>query len=80
MNLLCDLLVNGHSVGSLLFTIIGLVLICAIVYAICKYAGAPPIVFTVLYVIAGLVLLVVAWGFFFGSFGGSGGADVHITR
>jgi hypothetical protein len=62
------------NVGSLLLWLVGIVVCFAIVYAILRAVSAPAVAFTALYVIAGVVALLLAIGFFFG--GGDGGAVI----
>ncbi len=69
---------SGNSIGSLLLLFVGLVISCAIVYAIMRACDAPPWMYKVAAVL-GLVLLliIVICVFFGGSFGT--GVDVHSS-
>ncbi len=66
--------ITGGSVGSLLLWLVGIVVCFAIVFAILRALGAPAVAFTALYVIAGVLALLLAIGFFFG--GSDGGAVI----
>jgi hypothetical protein len=72
---LLAVVVTGGSVGSLLLWLVGIVVCFAIVFAILRSLSAPPIAFTALYVIAGVLALLLAISFFFG--GGDGAVIVR---
>ena len=66
---LAALMVNGYNIGALLMMFVGLVILFANVYAILKALGLGPdhIAYKILYVGSLVMLLVIVFGFFFGS-------------
>lgn len=55
------------DVGGVIWALVGLVVIFCIVLFILRSLAAPAIAFTILYVVAGLLGLLLALNFFFGN-------------
>lgn len=67
ISLLGAVIVGG--IGSLLIWLVGVIVCVAIVYAIMRALQTPAWMFTALYVVGLIVLLIVAIDFFFGTSG-----------
>jgi hypothetical protein len=70
--LLAYVVVSGP--GSLIWWIVGLVLVFAILFYLLRALSAPPVLYTVLYIVLALVALAVVLDCFFG--GAPGGAVI----
>lgn len=69
------LTIAGGSIGSLLLFFVGLVIACAIVYAIMRACEAPPWMYKVAAVLGLVLLLIIVISFFFGD---SVGGTLHV--
>jgi hypothetical protein len=63
------------TIGTMLLFLVGIIIICAIVWAIIQQLGLPPNVVKWIIVAMLVVLLIVAIQFFFG--GGIGGVSIN---
>lgn len=64
-----SLIITG--LGGLLVAFVGIVLVIAIVLFIMRQAGAPPVLYTILYVFIAVVALLFVIDYFFGASGGT---------
>ena len=69
------LIISGGGIGTLLLWIVGVAVCFAIVYGIFRALVLPEWAYTALYVLAGVILLILAIDFFFGS-----GGPITVTR
>jgi flagellar motor switch protein FliM len=74
MFMLASVIITSGNVGGLILWLVGVLICAAIVYAIMRAIAVPPWAFTVLYVIALVLLLILTVDFFFG---GSGTVTVN---
>lgn len=58
--------VATSDVGNLLWLFVGVVVVLGIVFFIMRQVAAPAIAYTVLYIVIGIALLMLAMNFFFG--------------
>lgn len=66
---------TGSNIGNLLFLFLGVCVVFMIVFFIMRAMAMPPMAFTILYVIMGILLLICAIEFFF-----SGGSGTSVLR
>ena len=58
------LIVSGGGIAGLLLWFVGVLVCFCIVYFIMNALGAPPMAYTIMYVIAGIIVLLLAIDFF----------------
>jgi hypothetical protein len=64
------LIVSGGGIASLLVWLVGVAICFAIVFFILRTVNAQPIIYTILYVVLAVFLLLLTIDFFFGGTGG----------